>query len=1347
MNDCSGFRRSFPLFIALLLGMTLVGPQSGYGEGRIYKYLKNYSPEDYLLQPQNWYILQDKYGVIYVANQGGLLEFDGVSWKEIEIPNITVRSIAIDDSGTIYVGGKDEIGFLAPDEKGTLKYRSLLRYLDGSKRNFGNVWRTHSTKEGIYFWTSGFLFRWDSNSNQMNVWESGSNFSAPAAWNKKFYIQQRTVGLMHMIDNSPVLVPGGEALAGDIHEMVPYDDRTLLLWSRSKGFYIYDGMKTVPFPTEMDDYLIEKKVYHGIRLSCGDLALATRYGGLVILDPGGRLITIFDRASGLPDDNVWYVFEDFQGNLWLALNKGITRIEYASPFSIYDEKQSNLPGIVLSAVRHGPDKEMYAGTTNGLYLLTPGGKFILTPFMSGMCWSLLSAGDSLLGAAENGIFQVKNNSQRRISDIPSYVLTRSRQDTHRIWAGTREGLISLCLEVKTGRWTQEYKFENITRDIRTIQEDKQGNLWLGTVTRGVLKVEFPAGGTITNPAVTVCGPEQGLPRGEVHVYFAAGHIMFATEKGVFRFDEKKNVFIPDLIFGKQFADGSRSVFRIAEDINKNIWFHSKKRNFQAVPLADGSYEINRKPFLRIPLKQVNAIYPDPGGNIAWFAGDGLISCETPIKKNCDLAFHTLIRKVWVNGIPVFGGNINMVDNKSGYRFPVFDYKHRNIRFRFAALFFEAETAIMYRCLLEGYSDDWSVLSRETKKEYTNLDPGLYTFRVQARNVYGNFSKEAVFRFKVLPPWYRTWWAYLLYTLAALLMVALLVKWRSSKLMQEKHRLEAVVAERTREINRKNEQLQEMAKIKSGFFANISHEFRTPLTLILGPLEQMIAAADTRQQKKLKLMRRNGQRLLNLINQLLELSKFDSGAVTLKASPRDIVSFLKGLTASFELLTARNDQELTFRSTAEEIIVYFDVNRMEEVLCNLLINAVKFTPAGGSITVFVDRQPLETPGFPRGYVEMAVRDTGPGIPPGQLAKIFDRFYYSENIYEYNQKGAGIGLSIARELVELHHGTTAVESREGENSGSRFIVRLPLGKDHLQPHELVDPGPLTDKSADSCQAQSLAARMLEEEIDTGEGDAGIVSEPFTGEKEIILVVEDSADVCRYIRDALEPQYKVIDAGDGREGIEKARHVIPDLIVSDIMMPRSDGFQLCRSLKRDRSTSHIPIILLTAKASEENILEGLAAGADDYITKPFSTRILTARIKNLIDLRRQMQQNHRREMTLRPVKTDVSPLDREFFKDLHQVIESNLSDPDFNVDQLAKKLYMGRSTVYRKIEALCGENPTEYIRSYRLKRAAQLLQNGAASVTEVAFDVGFNSRTYFTRCFKEMFQRLPSEFRENH
>jgi signal transduction histidine kinase/AraC-like DNA-binding protein len=1302
------------------------------------KYFRGYSREHYNSQPQNWFIIQDKRGMIYSANQGAVLEYDGVSWKEIHLPGKNARSLAVDGKGTVYVGGNNEIGRLVPGDNGVLHYVSLTHLLDPKNRNFGYVWRTYASEHGIYFCATKFLFLF--NRDNIKTWQPETSFSPPFLCGQRLLVRQQERGLMEMIDGRPVLLPGGEAFAREsIYAIVEFSPGVLLIGTSKKGFFLYKEGSLVPFKTGALETVSANQLTYGLRLTNGNFAFATREGGVFIVDNRGQLTLRFDTSSGLPDNTVWHLCEDSGKNLWLALNNGIAKLEYRSPFSIYDQRHG-LKGMVLSAARSGSNGRFYAGTVGGLFSMDDKGMFVPVPGIPGYCHALLTAGDSLLAAADKGVYRVAGTGNAPgilLDGIPAYVFHVTGKERLPILAGTQRGLVSLSPGSRTRPWSAEKIFEDITEEIRTIASDPEGNLWLGSPRNGVIKISFPSTpGNQTDHVVQRYPPSLFPPGVETHVFYAAGHIMIATGKGIFRRNETTDRFVPDLTFGEKFAGGEngKSVFRIVEDVNKNAWFHSNARNMVAIPQPGGTYRIFNEEFLRIPLNHVDSIYPEPREPFVWFASvDGLIRFDAGAGLEHHAprsSFRTFIRGVWANGIFITGED---APGASQDQLPGLPFNRRSLRFSFAAPFFESEENTLYQCRLDGYEPDWTTWSSETRKDYTNLDPGLNVFRVRAKNIYGHISEEAVFRFKLLPPWYRTWWAYLFYTLAALFLVAMFVKWRSAKLMREKQRLEAVVDQRTREINRKNEQLQEMAKIKSNFFANISHEFRTPLTLILGPLEQMIdAAADARQQKKLKLMRRNAQRLLNLINQLLELSKFDSGTVKLNASPRDIVSFSKGLAASFELLTARKDQELTFRSTAEEIVAYFDATRMEEILCNLLINAVKFTPAGGAITLSADRQPLESPGFPHGYAALEISDTGPGIPPGQLAKIFDRFYYSENIHEHNQKGAGIGLSIARELVELHHGTIDVQSREGENSGSRFTLRIPLGKDHLKPHEIVEP----------CQAPSI--HLLEEELNAAEEES--VSEPFTGEKEIILVVEDSADVCRYIRGALEPQYKVIAAGDGLEGIETALQVIPDLVISDIMMPRANGYQLCKTLKQDKNTSHIPIILLTAKASEENILEGLAAGADDYVTKPFSTRILCARIKNLIDLRGQIQQNHRREMTLRPAKTDISSLDREFFKDLHQVIESNLGDPDFNVDLLAKKLYMGRTTVYRKLQALCGENPTGYIRSYRLKRAAQLLKNGAVSVTEVAFDVGFNSRTYFTRCFKEMFQQLPSDFREN-
>jgi DNA-binding response OmpR family regulator len=570
-----------------------------------------------------------------------------------------------------------------------------------------------------------------------------------------------------------------------------------------------------------------------------------------------------------------------------------------------------------------------------------------------------------------------------------------------------------------------------------------------------------------------------------------------------------------------------------------------------------------------------------------------------------------------------------------------------------------------------------------------------------------------------------------------------LKERSIEIEEKNHRLEE-----------QSEKLKELDKIKSRFFANISHEFRTPLTLILGPLEQMIAACsnkDEEKKRKLTLMHRNAERLLRLINQLLELSKLESSKMKLQARKTNIISFVKGITDSFQPPAQQKELELVFhaehenedKAVLENMNIYIDPMKMEDIMSNILVNDIKFTPPGGEIEVTVKGNPGADPNFPAGWVEISVCDTGPGIPLEQLPHIFDRFFQVDITYEHHQEGSGIGLILAKELLALHHGTIEARSREGE--GSAFIIRLPMGSAHLAADEIIQESvPVDIKARAATSRISQIITGLEMEINN-KYESKSLPEPGirTDETNIILVVEDSAAMRMYIRETLEPGYTVVTAADGREGMQKAQEVIPDLIISDIMMPEVDGLELCRMLKNDVKTSHIPIVLLTAKASEENILQGLKTGADDYITKPFSTKLLIARIKNLIDIRSQLQNNINFEMTLQPVKTSVSKIDRKFLRDLQAVIKKNISDPEFNVEELCKKLDMGNTTLYRKIRALCGQTPTDFIRSCRLNRALQLLKSGYGSVTEVAFEVGFSSRAYFTKCFREKFHQLPSDF----
>lgn len=570
-------------------------------------------------------------------------------------------------------------------------------------------------------------------------------------------------------------------------------------------------------------------------------------------------------------------------------------------------------------------------------------------------------------------------------------------------------------------------------------------------------------------------------------------------------------------------------------------------------------------------------------------------------------------------------------------------------------------------------------------------------------------------------------------------------------------LEQQLNERTREIQDKNKLLEEQSRklreldqAKSRFFSNISHEFRTPLTLILGPLEQVIEERgqnDRERKRKLVMIYRNAQRLMRLIDQLLDLSKLDSGKLKLQAAPVAITPFIKGMVPAFRLLAQQKDLEVAFQpggtganSPSEDLILYIDSVKMEDVMSNLLINAVKFTPPGGLVTVDLSVHPgadRSSAAFSDGFVEISVLDTGPCIPEEQLVHVFDRFYHAGGQTTLAQKSTGIGLALVKELVELHRGT--IEAGGCQHGGNRFTISLPIGNSHLKPEEIVDsPSPRSRPPFHSTADEEFP----------GPGDE-IIDIESRGEKEkdpdniIVLVVEDNPDMRLYIKDSLQPKYQVIEAVNGKDGLKKAEESIPDLIVSDVLMPEMDGFELCEKLKSGIHTSHIPVILLTAKAAREDQLRGLELGADDYITKPFSTEVLNARIKNLVELRRHLQMSMNREMTRRPVTISVSDMDKSFIRDVQAKIEENLDDPDLNVEQLCNLMSMSRPTLYRKLMALTGESPTDFIRSYRLKRASQMLENGARSVTEIAFEVGFSSRTYFTKCFKEKFHQLPSTY----
>jgi DNA-binding response OmpR family regulator/anti-sigma regulatory factor (Ser/Thr protein kinase) len=526
-----------------------------------------------------------------------------------------------------------------------------------------------------------------------------------------------------------------------------------------------------------------------------------------------------------------------------------------------------------------------------------------------------------------------------------------------------------------------------------------------------------------------------------------------------------------------------------------------------------------------------------------------------------------------------------------------------------------------------------------------------------------------------------------------------------------------------------EKLQEMDRMKSRFFTNISHEFRTPLTLILAPLEGRLHAGRgyAPDPAEDRIMYRNARRLLQLVNQLLDLAKIESGNARLQAGPGDLVPFVRTLVGAFSSLAESRRIALTFEAGEAALPTYFDKDKVEKVVSNLLSNAFKFTHEGGNVRVELH---AEAAG---GWAVITVRDSGIGIPADRVGRIFDRFYQVDGSHTREQEGTGIGLALTRELVTLHHGTIEVQSREGE--GTLFTVRLPRERAQYRANEVIEGAEATD-----AYEPMVHQPLLPEE--TGETGDEPRSDTYD-QLPLVLVVEDNADLRHYMREQFGAGYRVLEANDGEAGLQRAIEAVPDLVISDLMMPRMDGFELCRRLKTDQRTSHIPVILLTARAGGDSRVEGLETGADDYLTKPFDPRELRVRVRNLIEGRQKLREQFGRQVTLEPKAIAITSADEKFLTRAVEAVEAHMGNPDFSVERFEEAMTMSKLQLYRKLKALTDQSPSEFIRNLRLKRAAALLAARSGSVAEITYEVGFNNLSYFAKCFRAAYGMSPSEY----
>jgi signal transduction histidine kinase/DNA-binding response OmpR family regulator len=562
-------------------------------------------------------------------------------------------------------------------------------------------------------------------------------------------------------------------------------------------------------------------------------------------------------------------------------------------------------------------------------------------------------------------------------------------------------------------------------------------------------------------------------------------------------------------------------------------------------------------------------------------------------------------------------------------------------------------------------------------------------------------------------------------LAVLALLSLYQYFRNRQKIQQKEADLALALEHA-----EAEKLRELDQTKSAFFANISHEFRTPLTLILGPVHQWLESVKSAGQdtaavpaRGLDLVRRNANRLLDLINQLLDLSKLESGGMRLTVAQGNPLQFLRVLANAFESMAEQGNIRYEIAIPQTPVTAWFDRDKLEKITANLLSNAFKHTPPGGVVSLRADVQ--------NNRLQIEVTDTGGGIPVEALNKIFDRFYQVEGRGE-ERKGTGIGLALVRELVTLHHGAVSVHSTLG--SGSDFRVEMPVGRADFSQEERSEITVLQ-----SPDAFKLSDNYARPSIPPSEN-----IKKSTDELPLCLVVEDNLELQGYIREQLEGTFRVLLSPNGRDGLQAAIQHTPDLVISDVMMPEMDGNQLCAALKTDERTSHIPVVLLTAKAGQKSKIEGLEIGADDYLTKPFDTRELLVRAQNLVRQRETMRKQFSRTIVLQPKAIALTSADERFLQRIQENLDENLGNDQFSVEELASAVGMSRSQLHRKLTALIDQPPVEFIRNFRLRRAKEMLETGTGNVSEIGYAVGFSSPAYFSKVFRDTFGMAPSEVR---
>jgi signal transduction histidine kinase/ligand-binding sensor domain-containing protein/DNA-binding response OmpR family regulator len=1370
--------RFFRLFFLVLPG----GVTGAFAQSRDYQFAR-YSTEQGLSHNQVNCFLKDSRGFVWVGTSGGLNRFDGYSFRVFKhdpadsasISDNQVNTLFEDPEGYIWINTRvgfdvynpateridhnankaaGRFGLTDADFSRIIKTQSgdywishnklgLVKYLTGSKKLISVKFNPPDGRN-----TSGKRvisdFGEDKQGNLWVVCDDGLLVRVDA--------QTHRIGIQSTLLQK-------RNLAGSLNHRIFVDDDgdpwVYIVRAVLGAFYFdLENNKLLTASTAGPDFKLNNNAVSAIISGPGGkIWIGTDHGGINILDKKSRSVSALLSSPNDPrtisQNSIQTLYKDPTGMIWAGtFKKGLCNYHKdIFRFSLI----RHLPGDPASLPFD--DVNVFAEDRKGnLWLGTNGGGLIYydrknstfrqfrnvpgdqSSLSNDVIVSLfLDKNDVLwIGTYFGGLNQFDGKTFTRYLHDPadSTSLIDDRvweiyEDSRgRLWVGTLgDGLDLFDRTTRTFRHYRRLAPNSVSSDyISALLEDREGSLWVGTVNGiDVLKRDskrfehysYRAGDSLSLSSDAVTSLAQD----------SLGLIWAGTLEGLNLYDRKRNAFIT---YNTSHGLPDNAVLTVVADQKQNLWLGTSKGlvNFRVTRRVGGmpaAFEIstynevdglqgrgfNENAALR--LRSGEMVF---GGANGFSIFDPAQITDTPVAAKVMLTdfqvFNKSVRpQEFFEGDKILEKSVSLTDRI------VLKYSQNVFTIEFAALNFLHSEKNHYMYTMEGFNDRWFEADNTRKVTYTNLDPGTYVFKVKMKE--GGVSTERSLEVEIMPPVWRTPGAYFLYFL--LVISALLAgRW----ILIERERMNFKL-EQERHFAR---QMHELDLMKIKFFTNVSHEFRTPLTLMLTPLENLLKniRQDHVVYKQLSLVHRNAQRLFNLVTQMLDFKKLEVEETQFRPERGDIIKFVEQIAQTFSELSEHKHIRYSFESAVESRYADFDQDKLSKVMYNLLSNAFKFTPENGQVTVklrVINGQGEED------QLEISVEDSGIGIPPEAQQKIFERFYQHPTPDHIMNQGSGIGLSIAGEFVKMHDGTLDLNSVT--DVGSTFTVILPLRERH--------PRILQSEPA---EIQTVQGNSLE--ID-------LPAERPGKDRPVVLLVEDNDEFREYLGEVLRKDYQLLEAPNGKVGLDITLEKVPDLIVSDVMMPEMDGIQLCRIIKADRRISHIPVVLLTARAEEEQRLQGYQTGADAYVTKPFRLDILLVRIANLIRQREQLQHQFQQHIEIRPTKVAIRSLDEQFVDSAIKAVEDNLPNAEFTVEELSDAMSMSRVYLYKKILSLTGKTPIEFIRVIRIRRGAGLLEKSQLTVSEIAYQIGFNNPKYFAKLFKEEYKMLPTEYRRHH